>query len=101
MVKGREESDGREVPQDRRKAVVTEKMRGGKATTASEQVRQFGLFSETADSPKGADGGVDASLLVPAPHAEPKSENAKRRKDVLPAMATERIPSAIAPAQPG
>jgi RNA-directed DNA polymerase len=81
VVKGREESDGREVPKSRRKTVLTalkEWLRGGKATTASEQTRQLGLFSETADSPKGDDGGADAGLPAPATCAVPKSENTKR-----------------------
>jgi hypothetical protein len=56
MATGREESDGRVVPKDRRKLDVTaEEQRGGKATTASEQARQLELFRETADSPEGAD----------------------------------------------
>jgi group II intron reverse transcriptase/maturase len=84
MAKGREESDGRKGPQARRKPGVTAKVRGGEATTASKQVGQLRLFFETADSPKGDDGGVDTGLPVPAPRAVPKSKNT--RSNVLPAM---------------
>jgi len=87
MSKGREESDGRTVPQGRRKAVPTAaKPRGGRATTASEQARQLGLFCETADSPQGDDGGADAGQPAPATCALPKSRNTKGR--VPPAMMT-------------
>jgi RNA-directed DNA polymerase len=92
MAKGREESDGRETPKSRRKTVLTtlkEWMWGGRATTASEQTRQLELFSETADSPKGADGGADAGLPAPATYAVPKSENTKRR--VESAMTMEEV----------
>jgi len=69
MTTGREKSDGREVPEGRRKAVPTApRGRGGKATTASEQVGQLELFRGTADSPKGASDSEAASLLV-APHS--------------------------------
>ena len=54
MTKGREESDGRVVPESRRKAVSTSQHgRGGKAATASQEPRQLGLYLETADSPRG------------------------------------------------
>lgn len=86
MAKGREESDGREVPESRRKAVSTAKQRGGKATTANEQTRQLGLFSETADSPKGDVAGADAGLPAPAPSAVPKSENTKRTAESVMTM---------------
>jgi hypothetical protein len=59
MKKGREESDGRTVPEGRRKPVATAVRRGGRATTASEEVRQLRLFPETADNPKGADAQAD------------------------------------------
>lgn len=85
MAKGREKSDGRIKPQDRRKAVVTAaghasvsvSGRGGKETTASQQVEQLGLFRETADSPQGADGGADAGQPAPASRAVPKSRTTK------------------------
>ena len=53
-------------------------MWGGKATTASEQTGQLGLFSETADSPKRDDGGADGGLPSPATCALPKSEDTRR-----------------------
>lgn len=80
MAKGREESDGREVPKSRRQSAVTalkDWRRGGKATTASKQTRQLGLFSETAESPKGDDDEADEGLPMPATCAGPKSENTK------------------------
>lgn len=92
MTKGREESDGRVVPEGRRKAVPTVAVRrGGKATTASEQARQLELFSETADSPKGDDGGADTGRPVPATTAVPKSENTKGQ--FPPAMTMEEVAS--------
>ncbi|SRR6266498_4547325 len=55
MTTRREESDGRVVPEGRRKAVPTaETPRGGKATTVSEMVGQLRLYFETAESPQGA-----------------------------------------------
>jgi len=86
MTKGREKSDARTVPEGRRKAVLTAATRGGRASTASEQARQLGLFSETVDSPKGADGGADRGRPLPATSAVPKSENTRR--DVPPATMT-------------
>jgi RNA-directed DNA polymerase len=50
---------------------------GGKATTASEGARQLGLFSETADSLQGNDGGADVGLPTSATTAVPKSGNTK------------------------
>lgn len=78
-TKGQEESDGRVVPESRRKAVSTAGLgRGGKAATASESARQLELFSETADSPKGDDGEVATGLPMAATTAVPKSENTRR-----------------------
>ena len=91
MTKGREKSDARTVPEGRRKAVPTADSRGGRASTASEQARQLELFSETADSPKGADGGADRGLPLPATCAVPKSENTKG--SVPPAMTMEEVAS--------
>ena len=85
MAKGREESDGRVVPEGRRKPVPTAaEQRGGKATTASQQAEQLKLFRETADSPQGADGGADAGRPASAPRAVPKSRTTKGT--ALPAM---------------
>jgi hypothetical protein len=78
MTTRREESDGRIPPEGRRKAVPTPTSAGGgKATTASKEVSQLPLFSETADSPRGAvpGKGWDRSRL-PTQQAVPKSENA-------------------------
>ena len=92
MAKGREESDGRIQPQDRRKPAVTAvQQRGGEATTASQQAGQLELFRETADSPQGADGGTDADQSAPAPHAVPKSRNTKGI--ALPAMTIQEVAS--------
>lgn len=93
MAKGREESDGRIRPQDRRKPVVTvaAEQRGGKVTTASQQAGQLGLFRETADSPKGADGDADAGRPAPVPRAVPKSRTTSR--NALPAMTMEEVAS--------
>ena len=92
MAKGQEESDGRAVPEGRRKADGTAALQqGGKATTASQQAGQLGLFRETADSPQGADGGADAGLPAPGPRAVPKSRTTKG--DALPAMTMEEVAS--------
>lgn len=91
MAKGREESDGRVVPEGRRKADVTrgESPGGGKAVTASEEGRQLELISETADNPKGADGGRDRGRPRPRARAVPKSGSTRGRS--LPAMTMEEI----------
>src|SRR5258708_4790836 len=91
MTKGREGSDDRVVPQDRRKAEITEResSRGGKAVTASEEERQLELFSETADSLKRAGDGRDRGRPRPRAYAVPKSEDTKGRG--LPAMTMEEI----------
>jgi len=79
MTKGREGSDGSVVPESRRKAASTagEIPRGGKGTTASEEARQLELTLETADSPKGDDGGRDRGRPRPQPFAVPKSRGTK------------------------
>jgi RNA-directed DNA polymerase len=95
MAKGQEESDGRTVPQGRRKAAPTAKglcpARGGIATTASQQAGQLGLFRGTADNPQGADGGTDVGQPAPEPHAAPKPRTKKR--NALPAMTLEEVAS--------
>jgi RNA-directed DNA polymerase len=92
MTKGREQSDGRTVPEGRRKALQTEaQARGGKATTASQQAGQLEMFRETADSPQGADGGVDVDRSTPAPRAVPKSR--ATTGNALPAMTMEEVTS--------
>ncbi len=91
VMKGREESDDRVVPEGRRKAVQTSDgdQGGGKAITASKQVGQLELFFESADSPRGADGGVDPDQSEPAPCAVPLSRDRRRR--ALPAMVMEEV----------
>src|ERR1041384_7079965 len=78
MITRREESDDRTVPEGRRKAVPTStSTRGGKAITASKVTSQSPLFSETADSPRGAVPGKGwGRSRLPAQQAVPKSENA-------------------------
>ena len=94
MAKGREKSDGRIVPEGRRKAVPTPggDRGGGKAATASEQARQLELFVESADSPKGADGGAGTDRFVAAPRAVPLSRDRKRW--AVPPMVMEEVASA-------
>ncbi len=92
MTKGREESDDRVVPQGRRKAdFVTEgdSPGGGKAVTAREEARQLELICETADNPKGADGGRDRGRPRPRTRGVPKTQSMKRRG--LPAMTMEEV----------
>jgi RNA-directed DNA polymerase len=90
MVKGREKSDGRVVPQGRRKAAPTAPQgRGGKATTASNEARQLGLFLGTADTPQGDDGEAAVGQPNAATLAVPKPRNAKGQ--VPPAMTMEEV----------
>jgi RNA-directed DNA polymerase len=93
MAKRREESDGRVVPEGRRKAVPTaHRERGGKATTASEQAGQRNLFLETADSPQGAVPGTGTGQPAPpARYAVPKSRTTPGM--TLPAMTMEEVAS--------
>ena len=98
MARRREESDGRVVPQGRRKAVPTVPAgtqketadRGGRATTASEAARQPELFPETADSPQGAVPGTgrDPSRRS-VRYAVPKSGD--RDGETSPAMTMEEV----------
>jgi RNA-directed DNA polymerase len=54
MTKETKESDGRVVPEGRRKpSPIAESLRGGKATTETEMAEQLRLPFETADSPQG------------------------------------------------
>ena len=88
MATGREESDGRVVPEGHRKVAENA---GGKATTASEQAGQLSLFHETADNPKGAGDRTSRGLPQLERHAAPKSRNT--REDDLPAMTMEEVAS--------
>lgn len=92
---GREKSDGRVVPPGRRKASPTARVqshpaeRQGKATTNSKRAEQLELNFETADNPKGNVAQGDASQLVPATVAVPKSES--KTSTTLPPMTMEEI----------
>jgi len=89
-MKGREESDGRTVPEGRRKPSVTpRKRRGGRAATAREQVGQPRLDFGTADSPRGDDAGAGTDRSVPAPSAVPKPKTTRGQD--LPAMTMEEV----------
>ena len=69
----RQKSDGRVVPEGRRKAVLTGgKPRGGKATTVKQHHQQLGLPFGTAERAQAPDDEVDRSVLRPATPAEPK-----------------------------
>lgn len=88
----REESDGRVVPEGRRKAVPTARnTRGGKATTASERAGQRDLFLETADSPQGAVAGTESGRPASARSTVPKSRTTPG--ETLPAMTMEEVAS--------
>ena len=73
MAKGREKSDGRIVPEGRRKAIQTRSgdSGGGKAVTVSEQAKQLELYTKPADSPRGdaveAGEGRPSSVPLAAP----------------------------------
>lgn len=90
-MKGREESDGRTVPEGRRKAVPTDmkRCRGGRATTASQQARQLELPFGTADSPRGDDGRAATGQPVATRCALPKPKSTTRLN--LPAMVMEEV----------
>ena len=89
MAKGREKSDDRTVPQDRRKTVPTAAGWGGRAVTASQQARQLGMSFATADSPQGNVDGADEGQPSPAPLAVPKAKI--RKGTVAPAMTMEEV----------
>jgi group II intron reverse transcriptase/maturase len=59
--------------------------------TASKRVGQLGLFRETADSPKGADGRADKDRSLSATRAVPKSR--KKKRSDPPAMTMEEVAS--------
>jgi RNA-directed DNA polymerase len=81
MAHGREKSDGRVVPEDRRKAVSTAAVeQGGKAITASECAGQIEMPFGTADSPQGADGGAERDHSRAAPYAVPKPKVTTNRR---------------------
>lgn len=89
MVKGQEESDDLVVPEGRRKTVPTaQHAQGGKVVTASEATGQLGLFRETAESPKGAEG-KGAGGPASEPRTVPKSRT--KKGTVPPAMTMESV----------
>ncbi len=88
-TKGHEESDGRVVPKDGRKAEPAAMGRHGKATTASKQAVQLELLFETADSPKGVDARAATDRSATARSAMPKSKSTTDTS--LPAMTMEEI----------
>ena len=59
--------------------------------TASEEAGQLELFSETADSPKGADAQADEGQPSPARSGVPKSGN--EDETAVPAMTMEEVAS--------
>ena len=77
-MRGRQKSDDRVVPKDRRKAIQTGESRGGKAVTVEEQVEQLALFGETAESPQGARRRVDVGVPTRKSRRVPKSPSGKR-----------------------
>lgn len=88
----REESDGRVVPEDRRKTVSTAVApRGGKATTASEMGDQLDMFSETAANPRGSGVSAEAGRTARARRPVPTSETTVGPG--LPAMTMEEVTS--------
>ena len=81
MTKGRKKSDGRVVPESRRKAALTAERQGGKAATASEQTRQLRMNLGTAESPKGDVARTEAGQPAPVVSAVPKPRSRKRREE--------------------
>lgn len=78
----RQQSEGRTVPQGRRKAVVTrshERRGGGKATPVDERTRQlalpFGTAEVRAARAERVDGGAALGLPSAAPRATPKPKS--------------------------
>src|SRR5262245_29137831 len=94
MAMRREESDGRVVPEGRRKTVpIAHRERGGKGTTASQQAGHQHQFLETADSPQGAVPGTRTGHPAPRVRsAVPKSRNTSG--ETLPAMTMEEVADA-------
>jgi len=90
MVKRREESDGRVVPEGRRKPVATvPQARGGKAATASEEGIQLQLRIETADIPPGTEAKTKADQAASVATPGPKSKRTSRQGQ--PAMTMEEV----------
>ena len=86
---GRQKSDGRVVPEARRKAMRAEESPQGKAVTVSKQAEQLGLFAETAENPQGATTASSSSPLEEKRSEVPKS--AKGKSNALSPMTMEEI----------
>jgi RNA-directed DNA polymerase len=85
---GRQKSDGRVVSEGRRKTSRAEASQQEKAVTVSKQAEQLGLFTETAENPKGAKSAA-ASPLAAKRSRVPKSVEGKSK--VLSPMTMEEI----------
>jgi hypothetical protein len=89
---GRQQSDGRVIPEGRRKASrAHDEREQGKAATVSKQAGQLELFVETAENPKGTTPPVAPSPLVAKGRGVPKS--AAGQSSGLPPMTMEEIAS--------
>jgi group II intron reverse transcriptase/maturase len=86
---GRQKSDGRVVPEARRKAMRADESPQGKAVTVSKQAEQLGLFAETAANPQGATVASESSPLDEKRVVVPKS--AKGKSKALSPMTMEEI----------
>lgn len=86
---GRQKSDGRVVPEGRRKASRADASQQGKAATVSKQPGQLGLFGETAANPQGSTAARTSSPLDGKRTAEPKSS--KGKSNVLAPMTMEEV----------
>lgn len=89
----RQKSDGRIVPQDRRKAAPTvgvERRRGGKASTVKQQVRQLRLNFGRAEKAKAEAGAVAAVSARGEPRAGASAVPKPKVKDKQVGQATMR-----------
>jgi RNA-directed DNA polymerase len=88
-VTGRQKSDGRVVPEERRKAYRADASQQGKAATVSKQSGQLGLFGETAANPQGATAARTSGPPDGKRTGVPKSS--KGKSNVLAPMTMEEI----------
>jgi RNA-directed DNA polymerase len=94
MVKRREESDGRVVPEGGRKPIPTApRARGGKAATASEEASQLRLNFETAETPQGAEPVATVDQATRAKTSVPKSEVTSSERPPAMTMTMEEVTS--------
>ena len=89
---GRQKSDDRVVPEERRKPVRAD-VRQGKAVTVSKEEEQLGLFGETAANPKAATAARTSSPLGGKRNGVPKSPKGKNH--ALSPMTMEEIRALI------